>query len=41
MNKMIDLTNYEEDDKFLEGTGSIVFDYAGFTLAKQFDPRLY
>ena len=29
MNKIIDLTKYEEEDKFLEGTGSIVFDYEG------------
>ena len=27
---MVDLTNFEVKDKFLEGTGSIVFDYEGF-----------
>ena len=27
---MVDLTNFEAEDKFLEGTGSIVFDYEGF-----------
>ena len=26
-NKKINLTKYEDEDKFLEGTGSIVFDY--------------
>ena len=26
---MVDLTNFEAEDKFLEGTGSIVFDYEG------------
>ena len=27
--KIIDLMQYEEEGKFLEGTGSIVFDYQG------------
>lgn len=27
--KLIDLTTYENENKFLEGTGSIVFDYSG------------
>jgi len=27
--KMVDLTNFEAEDKYLEGTGSIVFDYEG------------
>ena len=30
--KLIDLTTYENENKFLEGTGSIVFDYSGKTV---------
>ena len=30
--KLIDLTPYENENKFLEGTGSIVFDYSGKTV---------
>ena len=40
--KLIDLTTYENENKFLEGTGSIVFDYSGKTVHYIFLlPRLY
>ena len=32
ISKLIDLTPYENENKFLEGTGSIVFDYSGKTV---------
>lgn len=37
--KVIDLTRYESEDRFLEGTGSVVFDHANKTAYAALSPR--
>lgn len=37
--RMIDLSHYEEDEKFLEGTGSMVFDHTNRTAYACLSPR--
>jgi hypothetical protein len=39
INKVIDLTSYEKQNKFLEGTGSIVFDYVNKIAYASRSPR--
>jgi hypothetical protein len=39
VNRIIDLSEYEKEDKFLEGTGSVVFDHSNMIAYASLSPR--